>query len=248
MKILVCIAKVPDTTAKIAFTNNNSQFNNENVPFIINPTDEWYALVRALEIKEEKGSGSVTVINVGPADNEQIIRKALAIGADDAVRINAGDDVEPFFVAAQIAEYALGKGFDIIFTGKETINYNSFAIGGMLSELLDLPYVAQASKLVMEGNVGVLNREIEGGEEIVEVATPFVVAAQKGMAEQRIPNMKGIMSARTKPLETIEASAVATYTKVLQYELPPAKSACKMIPAEDMDALVQLLHTEAKVI
>lgn len=248
MKILVCIAKVPDTTAKIAFVNNNTQFNQENVPFIINPTDEWYALVRALELKEEKGSGSVTVINVGPADNEQIIRKALAIGADDAVRINAGDDVEPFFVATQIAAYAKDKGFDIIFTGKETINYNSFAIGGMLSEMLDLPYVSQASALKMEGDKAVINREIEGGEEIVEVGMPFVVAAQKGMAEQRIPNMKGIMSARTKPLAVVEPSATDTYTNVVCYELPAPKSACKMIPADDMDQLVNLLHTEAKVI
>ena len=248
MKILVCIAKVPDTTAKITFTNNNSQFNSENVPFIINPTDEWYALVRALEIKEERGAGSVTIINVGPADNEQIIRKALAIGADDAVRINAADDVEPFFVATQIAEYAKDKNFDMIWTGKETINYNSFAIGGMLSEMLDLPYVPQASSLIMEGDTAVMHREIEGGDEVVAVAMPFVVAAQKGMAEQRIPNMKGIMSARTKPLITIEAVPVDHYTKINQYELPSPKSACKMIAADDMDTLVHLLHSEAKVI
>ncbi len=248
MKILVCISKVPDTTAKIAFTDNNSKFSHENVPFIINPTDEWYALVRALELKEQVGAGAVTVINVGPADNEQIIRKALAVGADDAVRINAGEDVEPFFVASQIANYAKGKGYDIIFTGKETISYNSFAVGGMLAELLDLPFVSQATKIEMEGSKGVVNREIEGGEEVVEVALPFLIAAQKGMAEQRIPNMKGIMSARTKSLEVVEAIAVDTYSKIAHYEMPPAKSACKMIPADDMDMLVELLHNEAKVI
>jgi electron transfer flavoprotein beta subunit len=248
MKILVCIAKVPDTTSKIVFTDNNTKFSNDNVTHIINPTDEWYALVRALEIKEQIGAGSVTVINVGPADNEQIIRKALAIGADDAVRVNAEDDVEPYFVATQIANYAKTLGYDIIFTGKETINYNSFAIGGMLSELMDLPYISQASKLDIAGNTATIHREIEGGEEVLEVNTPFVIAAQKGMAEQRIPNMKGIMSARTKTLTTIEGTPVVAFTKVVNYELPAPRTAVKLIDPTDMDALVHLLHTEAKVI
>jgi electron transfer flavoprotein beta subunit len=248
MKILVCIAKVPDTTSKIVFTDNNTKFSNDNVTQIINPTDEWYALVRALEIKEQVVTGSVTVINVGPVDNEQIIRKALAIGADDAVRVNAEDDVEPFFVATQIANYAKTQGYDIIFTGKETINYNSFAIGGMLSELMDLPYISQASKLDIAGNTATINREIEGGEEVLEVNTPFVVAAQKGMAEQRIPNMKGIMSARTKTLTTVESTPVSAYTKVVNYELPAPRTAVKLIDTNDMNALVHLLHTEAKVI
>lgn len=246
MKILVCISKAPDTTTKIAFKDNNTRFVEENVQWIINPYDEWYALVRALEMKEAQG-GSVTVINVGAADNEAIIRKALAIGADDAVRID-GEPADAYFVAAEIAAYAKDKGFDLILTGKETINYNGSEVGGMLAELLDLPYVSLASKLDVANGVATMERDIQGGIEVVEVKLPMVVSAQKGMAEARIPNMRGIMAARTKPLAVVASTGTNPLVAVKSYSLPPEKAGCRFFTAEEMDKLVEALHNEAKVI
>ena len=191
MKILVCISKTPDTTAKIAFTDNNSKFAEAGVQWIINPYDEWYALVRAMELKEADASTVIHLVTVGAADADPIIRKALALGGDEAIRINASPD-EPYFVATQIAEIAKSGGYDLIFTGKETIDYNNGSVGGMLSELLDMPYVALATGFQIAGNVATVKREIEGGEETLEVALPVVVSCQKGMAEARIPNMRGL--------------------------------------------------------
>lgn len=246
MKILVCISKAPDTTTKIDFTDNNTKFNEDKVQFIINPYDEWYALVRGLELKEKLG-GTVTTITVGEADNDPIIRKALAIGADNAVRINASA-TDAFYTAAQIANYAREKGFDLILTGKETINYNGSQVGGMIAELLDQPFVSIASKLDVEGQTATIEREIQGGIEVVEGNLPMVVSCAKGMAEQRIPNMRGIMAARTKPLEVVEPAEAATLTQVVNYSLPPEKGSVKMIDPNNMDELVSLLHNEAKVI
>ena len=246
MNILVCISKAPDTTAKIAFTDNNSKFEENGVQFIVNPYDEWYALVRGLELKEANG-GTVTTVTVGGADYDPIIRKALAIGADEAVRIDAAA-TDAFFVAKQIAEYAKDKNFDLIFTGKETIDYNGSQLGGMIAEMLDLPYISLASKLDMNGDTATIEREIEGGDEIVEVNKPFVLSAAKGMAEQRIPNMRGIMAARTKPLTVVPAVEVTALTEVKGYSLPPAKGVCTYIDADNMQELVKLLHEEAKVI
>lgn len=245
MKVLVCISKVPDTTTKIAFTDGDTKFNGDGVTFIMNPTDEWYALVRAVEIKEAT-SGSVTVIHVGDSSSDQIIRKALAIGADNAVRVDA-DPSDAGYVAAQIAAHAKDGGYDIIFTGKETINYNGSVMGGFIAEMLDLPYVSLATKLDLAGNTATIEREIEGGKEIVEVNTPFVLSANKGLAEQRIPNMRGIMMARKKPLEVLAADASATpLTTIKQYTLPPARSECKMVDADNVAELVRLLKEEAK--
>ena len=245
MKILVPISKVPDTTSKIAFTDGNTKFATDNVTFILNPTDEWYALVRALEIVEKDG-GTVTVIHQGEADSEQFIRKALAVGAHDAVRIDA-PATDGYNVALNIYEYAKDKGFDLIITGKETIDYNGFQIGGMIAELMNVPFVTLASSLEISGGKATVGRDIEGGKEIVEVPTPCVISAQKGMAEQRIPNMKGIMGARTKSL-TVVASAGEALTTISSFELAPQKTACKMLSPDDMDELVRLLHEEAKVI
>jgi electron transfer flavoprotein beta subunit len=247
MKILVCISKAPDTTSKIAFTDNNSKFDENGVQYIVNPYDEWYALVRALEIKEASGAGQVTIISVGGADAEPIIRKALAIGADDAVRVDASDS-DSLYVASQIAHYAKANGFDAVFCGKETINYNGSAVGGMVAELLDWPFVSLASKLTLEGNTAVIEREFPGGEEVVEVNTPFVLSAAKGLAEQRIPNMRGIMAARTKPLQVVPAVDAPSHTRITGYSLPPAKGACKFIPADQAGELIRLLHEEAKAI
>lgn len=246
MKILVCISKAPDTTSKIAFTDGNTKFDENGVQFIVNPYDEWYALVRALEIKEAQG-GNVTTISVGGADYEPIIRKALAIGADDAVRIDAAES-DSLYVATQIANYAKTNGFDMVMCGKETINYNGSVVPGMIAELLDAPYVSLATKLDVSGNTATVEREVAGGIEVVEVQTPVVISAAKGMAEQRIPNMRGIMAARTKPLNVVAAEAVAVTTSVKGFSLPPAKSACKYIDADKAGELIRLLHEEAKVI
>jgi len=246
MKILVCISKAPDTTSKIDFTDNNTKFNESGVQYIVNPYDEWYALVRALELKEQNG-GSVTTITVGLATDDSIIRKALAIGADNAVRVDA-EAKDAYFTSFQIAEYAKANGFDIVFTGKETINYNGSQIGGMIAELLGQPFVSLATKMDMEGSTATLSIEMVGGSEIIELNTPFVVSAAKGMAEQRIPNMRGIMAARTKPLEVISAVDCDQLVTFDTYELPPAKSECKYVDADNMAELVSLLHNEAKVI
>ncbi len=246
MKILVCVSKVPDTTAKITFTDNDTKFNTSNVQWIMNPTDEWYALVRAMELKETLG-GTVTLINVGEADNDPIIRKGFALGADDGVRINATEN-DPFFIASQIAIYAKDKGFDLILTGKETINYNGYLIGGMVAELLDLPFVSLATNLDVNGQTATLKREVEGAEEVLEAQLPLVVSAQKGMAEQRIPNMRGIMAARTKPLQVIDPVATDELVAVSRYEMPPAKQAVRLFKPEEVDKLVEALHNEAKVI
>ncbi|WP_298710372.1 electron transfer flavoprotein subunit beta/FixA family protein [Chitinophaga sp.] len=246
MKILVCISKTPDTTAKIAFTDNNTKFSEAGVQFIINPYDEWYALVRALELKEAQGA-TVHLITVGGADTEAVIRKALALGGDEAFRVNS-DSQDSFFIASQIAEIAKQEQYDIIFTGKETIDYNGSSVGGMVAELLGLPFVSIASKLDVNGGTATLKREIEGGEEVVEVSLPLVLSAQKGMAEARIPNMRGIMAARTKPLKVVEPAAAETLTSIVSFELPPAKAGVKMIPADQVEELARLLHEEAKVI
>src|ERR1044071_7663362 len=207
MKILVCISKTPDTTAKIAFTDNNTKFAEAGVQWIINPYDEWYALVRAIELKEADASAVIHLVTVGGADTEPIIRKALALGGDEAIRVNA-QPTESFFTAAQIAEVA--KGYDLILLGKETIDYNGGAVGGMVAELLDLPYVANATSFDLKGTAATVKREIEGGEETIECALPLVVSCQKGVAAARIPNMRGIMAARTKPLKVVEPAAIET--------------------------------------
>ena len=247
MKILVCISKAPDTTTKIAFTDNNTKFAADGVQWIINPYDEWYALVRAIELKEKDPSTIIHLVTVGEADAEPVIRKALALGGDEAIRINANSQ-DSYYIASQIAEVAKQGQYDLIFTGKETIDYNGSSIGGMVAELLDLPYVSLAIKFDLNGASATITREIEGGEEICEVALPVVVSCQKGMAEARIPNMRGIMAARTKPLKVVEPVSIESFTSIAGFELPPAKAGVKLVPADNPAELVRLLHEEAKVI
>ena len=246
MKILVCISKSPDTTSKIAFTDGNSKFDENGIQYIVNPYDEWYALVRGLELKEANG-GSVSIITVGRATDDAVIRKALAIGADESVRIDA-DPTDAYFVAMQIAEYAKSNGFDLVLTGKETINYNGSQVAGMIAEGMDLPFISIASKLDINGTTATMETEIVGGIQVVEAELPLVVSCAKGMAEQRIPNMRGIMAARTKPLNVVPPAEIDALTSFESYSLPDAKSECKMIHPENMDELVELLHNEAKVI
>jgi len=247
MKILVCVSRTPDTTAKIAFTDNNTKFAEAGVQWIINPYDEWYALVRAIELKEADPATVLHLINVGGAEVDPIIRKALALGGDEAIRIDSTND-DPFFIAAQIADVAKTGGYDLVFTGKETIDYNGSSIGGMVAEMTDLPYISHAIKFDIEGSTASVVREIEGGEETNVVDLPLVVSCQKGMAVQRIPNMKGIMGARTKPLKVQPAVASESYTEVATYDLPAAKAGVKMVSADQPEELVRLLHEEARVI
>ena len=247
MKILVCISQVPDTTTKIAFSDNNTHFSTQGVTFIINPYDEWYALVRALELKEAGLATAIHLITVGKADAEPVIRKALALGGDKAIRIDAESN-DPYVVASLIAEYAKTGGFDLVLCGKESIDYNNGSVGAMVAELLDMNFLGFAAKLDVAGTTATVTREIDGGEETDTCGLPLVISCQKGMAEARIPNMRGIMAARTKPLKVIPPSGVAALSNIISYEMPPAKSGVKMIDPEKMDDLVHLLHTEAKVI
>jgi len=247
MKILICISKTPDTTAKIGFADNNTKFATDGVQWIINPYDEWYALVRALELKETGKASAVHLITVGKSDVEPVIRKALALGGDEAIRIDV-DSNDPLVIAQEIAAYAKAQSYDLVLCGKESIDYNNGVVGAMLAALLDTEYIGFATKLEIEGNAAALVREIEGGEEHVSCNLPLVVSCQKGMAEQRIPNMRGIMAARTKPLAVVSGMGAQSQSKIVAYEMPAAKTGVKMIDADNMDQLVQLLHSEAKVI
>ena len=246
MKLLVCISKAPDTTSRISFTDGDKRFDESDVQFIVNPYDEWYALVRAVELVEAHG-GSVTTIIVGDSTCDPIVRKAPAIGATDAVRIDASP-TDSSQVARLISNYALDKSYDIIFTGKETIDHNSSAVPAMIAECMDLPYVAFATSIEVEGQVSTLHCESGGGTNNVSVTGAFVLSASKGMAEQRIPNMRGIMSARTKPLAVVAPSEVTPTTEVSKFTLPPAKGDCVMVDADNAADLVRLLREEAKII
>lgn len=246
MKLLVCISRTPETTAKISFSEDGKEFKSDGVQYIMNPYDEWYALVRAVELKEANG-GEVTVIHVGEASSDIIIRKALSIGADKAVRVNASP-TSSLFVAKQIANYVSANPQDIIFFGKETIDYNGSEIGSMVTELLDIPYISYASKLEKDGEGFKCERDIEGGVQSLEVQSPFGISAAKGMAEQRIPNMKAIMMSKRKPLEVVEPTEVVAKVSIEKYELPEGKSGVKLIDPENMDELVKMLKDVEKVI
>ncbi len=246
MKILVCVSKTPDTTAKISFNGDSTEFNGAGVQFIMNPYDEWYALVRAVDLAKATG-GTVTLINVGTVEDEQIIRKGLALDANDAVRIDMAPK-SAMNTAFQIAEYAKANGFDLIFTGKETIDYNGSEVAAMIAEYLDMPFISYASTLEMNGRTATIEREIEGGVEVVEVDAPFVLSAAKGLAEQRIPNMMGIMKAKSKPLAVVAPQPFNDLSTVTKFDMPPAKAGVKMVSPDNMEELVRLLHEEAKVI
>lgn len=246
MKLLVCISKTPDTTSKVSFSADGKTYNSDGITYIMNPYDEWYALVRAIELKEKNG-GTVTAIHVGEASSDIVVRKALAIGADEAIRVNA-DPTSAFFVAKQIAEHAKDGEYDIIFTGKETIDYNGSEVGGMIAGLMDLPYFSYVSNLEYEGGKSTITRDIEGGVEISEVEGPIVLSAAKGLAEQRIPNMMGIMQSKRKPLNVVEPVASEELVTVVTHTLPDAKSGVQLIDPDNMDELVKRLHEEAKVI
>ncbi len=245
MKILVCITHVPDTTSRIAFTDGDKKFDSNGVQFIIGPYDD-YALARAVELKEQLG-GSITVLNVGGPETEPTIRKALAIGADEAIRVNA-EPTDSYFVAKQIADQAKDQGYDLILMGRESIDFNGGMVHGMVGEMLGLPSISPVMTLDIDGDTAKMSREIEGGKEYLEVTMPLVAGCQEPIAEWKIPNMRGIMSARTKPLNVVEPSGDEQNTQLEKFELPPAKGAVKMIDPENVSELVDLLKNEAKVI
>jgi electron transfer flavoprotein beta subunit len=249
MKILVCISNVPDTTTKIKFTEGNTSIDTTGIQWVINPWDEL-SLTRALELKDDATSGikSVSVIHVGTAASEPTIRKALAIGADDAIRVNA-DSSDAWFVAAQIAEVVKKDQFDIIMCGIESSDFNGSAVGSMIAEFLSIPSVSAVSGIKFENGQPVMTREIDGGKEVVTLPAPFVAIVQKGIAkEPRIAAMRGIMMARSKPIKLIEPLAVEPLTQILAFEKPAPRAACKYIDAENPAQLIDLLQNEAKVI
>ena len=245
MKILVCITHVPDTTSKISFTDDNKAFNKAGVQYIIGPYDD-YALARAVELKEQSG-GSVTVLNVGTAETEPTIRKALAIGADDAIRINV-EPTDSYYVAQQIAEVAKEGGYDLILMGRESIDFNGGMVHGMVGEMLGMPSVSPVMQLDIDGGKAKLAREIEGGKEYLELSLPFVAGCQEPIAEWKIPNMRGIMTARTKKLDVREPVDAEKKSELEKFEMPAPKGEVKMIDPDNMSELVNLLKTEAKVL
>jgi len=245
MKILVCITHVPDTVSKIAFTDNNTVLNTAGIQWIIGPYDD-YALARAVEIKETLGA-DVTVLNVGKADTEPTMRKALAIGADDAVRIDA-EPRDAYQVATLIANYVRTNPCDLVLMGRESIDYNGGLVHGIVGELLGWPSVSPVMKLEINGSTALMAKEVEGGKETVEVPLPLVAGCQEPIAEWKIPNMRGIMSARTKPLQVLSGEGAVLSSDVISFELPPAKGSVKLVSAENAEELISLLHNEAKVI
>jgi electron transfer flavoprotein beta subunit len=248
MNIVVCISSVPDTTSKINFTENNTKFESSGIQFVINPNDE-FGLTKAMVLKEESG-GTVKVITVGDAATEPIIRKTLAIGADSAIRINKTAK-DSYTTALEIANYLKENPADLIIAGKESLDYNGGAVPAMIAEMLDLPFVNACNGLEIVGNNAKVSREIDGGKENLSASLPLVIGGQKGLVEEselRIPNMRGIMQARSKPLEVIEATTTEDLTTSISFEKPAEKGACKIVDSDNVAALVSLLHNEAKVI
>lgn len=249
MKILVCISNVPDTTTKIKFGEGNASIDTTGIQWVINPWDEL-SLTRALELKDDQSSGvkTITVAHVGLVSSEPTIRKALAIGADDAIRINA-ESSDAYFVAAQLVEVVRKEQFDIIMCGIESSDFNGSLVGGMVAEFLGIPSVSAVSGIKIENGSPVLTREIDGGKEIVTVPAPFVAIVQKGIAkEPRIAAMRGILMARTKPIRLYEPVAIEPLTQIVIFEKPASRSACKFIDPENPKQLIELLQKEVKVI
>lgn len=248
MKILVCISHVPDTTSKINFTNGDTEFDTNGVQFVINPNDE-FGLTRAIWFQEQQGA-HVTVINVGGPETEPTLRKALAIGADEAIRINA-NPTDGFFVAKQLAQVIQTGGYDLIIAGKESLDYNGGMVPGMIASLLDYNFINSCVGLTVDGTSATASREIDGGKEILSSSLPLIIGGQKGLVEEKdlkIPNMRGIMTARTKALTILEPVQADAKTKSIQFEKPAAKSAVKLVDSDNLDELINLLHNEAKVI
>jgi electron transfer flavoprotein beta subunit len=248
MNILVCISHVPDTTSKINFTNNDTEFDTNGVQFVINPNDE-FGLTKAMFLKEKNGA-TVTVVNVGGPDSEPTLRKALAIGADNAIRVNA-EAKDGFFVAKQLTEVIKNGNYDLIIAGKESLDYNGGMVPGMIAGFTDYNFINACTSLELDDNKAITVREIDGGNETIATSLPLIIGGQKGLVEEselKIPNMRGIMMARKKPLQVVEPVDSSDKTSILSFEKPAEKSAVKLIDADNIDELISLLHNEAKVI
>jgi electron transfer flavoprotein beta subunit len=248
MNILVCISHVPDTTSKINFTNSDTLFDTNGVQFVINPNDE-FGLTRAIWFQEQQGA-NVTVVNVGGPETEPTLRKALAIGANEAIRVNA-NPIDGFFVAKQLAEVIKNGNYDLVIAGKESLDYNGGMVPGMIAGLLGFNFVNSCVAITIEGNAVSASREIDGGKENVNSQLPLIIGGQKGLVEEkdlRIPNMRGIMTARTKALTILEPVGGESKTATVKFEKPAPKSAVKLVSADNLDELISLLHNEAKVI
>lgn len=248
MKILVCISNVPDTTSKINFTQDHTDFDPSGVQFVINPNDE-FGLTRAMWLKEKQGA-TVHVATVGGAQTEPTIRKALAIGADEAIRVDA-EPKDGFYVATQLAELVRNGGYDLVIAGKESIDYNGGMVPGIMATLLDMNFVNGCISLEVEGQTATVVREIDGGKEKLSAPLPLLIGGQKGLVQEsdlRIPNMRGIMMARQKTLTVVAAVEAANPTQDQKFEKPQPKGAVKLVDAQNVGELVELLHKEAKVI
>lgn len=248
MKILVCISNVPDTTSKINFTDGDTKFDTNGVQFVINPNDE-FGLTRAMWFKEKQGA-TVHVVNVGAATTEPTIRKALAIGADEAIRVNA-EPTDGFFVAQQLAEVVKNGSYDLVIAGRESIDYNGGMVPGILATLLETNFINNCTSLDIDGSNVTATREIDGGKEKLSTTLPLVIGGQKGLVEEsdlRIPNMRGIMMARKKPLNVVEAIDASVATNDVKFDKPAPKGAVKLVDADNIDELINLLHNEAKAI
>ena len=248
MKILVCISNVPDTTSKIEFNDDSSEFKTEGIQFIINPYDE-FGLTKAIKLKDKHG-GKVTVVHVGTSASDPTLRKTLAIGADEVIRIDSKPK-DSYSVAKELAKVISEQEYDLIITGRESIDYNNGAVPGMLAAILDLPFVNACTGFSLNEDSATMEREIEGGKEFIKASLPIIIAGQKGLVEESdliIPNMRGIMSARTKPLITVETNGTPEKSESIKFEKPATKQECKMIDAGKEKELVTLLHNEAKII
>ena len=245
MNILVCISNVPDTTTKINFINNDSEFDTNGVQYIINPNDE-FGLTRAIWFQQKKGAK----VTVGESSCEPIMRKCLAIGADKAIRIDA-IPTDGFFVANQVSEICKKNNYDLIIAGRESIDYNGGMVPGILAGLLNYNFVTNCIQLEIDQNIAVASREIDGGKEILSSKLPIIIGAQKGLVEEKdliIPNMRGIMQARQKPLDVIRPINIQAKSIIKSFEKPKPKGEVKLVPSDNVDELINLLHNEAKVI
>ncbi len=249
MKLLVCISNVPDTTTKIKFKDNNTLFDNTGVQWVINPWDEL-ALTRAVELKEDTASpvSEVHVINVGTVETEPTLRKCLAIGADKAFRVDI-TPMDAYSTAQQIAEFVKNNEYGFIVAGIESGDYNGSLVGGMVAELANIPSVSSVSNISFENNIATIERDVANGKEYLNVDGTAVLVVQKGFAiEPKIPNMRGIMMARSKPLEVITAIEPEVLTEFVDYKLPEPKSKVTMIDSDNIPELINLLSTQAKVL
>ena len=248
MKILVCISHVPDTTSKINFVENDTKFDTNGVQYIINPNDE-FGLTRAMWFKEKQGA-EVDVINVGGQETETTLRKSLAIGADAAIRINTAA-LEASQVAKEIVAVVKNGGYDLVIAGRESIDYNGGMVPGMIAALLGASYVNNCVELEIDGDKATAVRESDGGKETVATSLPLVIGGQKGLVEEsdlKIPNMRGIMMARKKPLTVQEPVGASALSLTNSFEKPAPKGEVKLVDADNVDELINLLHNEAKVI